>query len=151
MKENITIRKDAKPVRYKDLNSSYLKFIFEKGFLLITIPCFDKILFNSLNFFKSKFFFDKFVNNIPNLLSEISSIASQGLPFVDDGPSMFYPGKSDTLVGGSMMIGKKSNGQTSSGHFSLKVSDSSGTTGTLNFKTGFFIWESIMFSITLYR
>ena len=38
--------------------------------------------------------FDKFVNNIPNLLSEISSIASQGLPFVDDGPSMFYPGKS---------------------------------------------------------
>ena len=38
--------------------------------------------------------FDKFVNNIPSLLSEISSIASQGLPFVDDGPSMFYPGKS---------------------------------------------------------
>ena len=38
--------------------------------------------------------FDKFVNNIPSLLSEISSIASQGLPFVDDEPSMFYPGKS---------------------------------------------------------
>lgn len=38
--------------------------------------------------------FKKFVNNIPTLLSEISSIANQGLPFVDDGPSMFYPGKS---------------------------------------------------------
>ena len=62
IKENITIKKEAIPVRYKDLNSSNLKFIFEKGFLLITIPCFDKILFNSLNFFKSKFFFDKFVN-----------------------------------------------------------------------------------------
>ena len=59
MKENVTIKKAARPVRYKDLNSSNLKFMFEKGFLLITIPCFDKILFNSLNFFKSKFFFDK--------------------------------------------------------------------------------------------
>ena len=62
MKENITIRKDANPVRYKDLNSSNLKFMFEKGFLLITIPCFDKILFNSLNFLRSKFFFDKLEN-----------------------------------------------------------------------------------------
>ena len=59
IKENVTIKKEANPVRYKDLNSSNLKFIFEKGFLFITIPCFDKILFNSLNFFKSKFFFDR--------------------------------------------------------------------------------------------
>ena len=36
--------------------------MLEKGFLLITIPCFDKILFNSLNFFKSKFFFDMLEN-----------------------------------------------------------------------------------------
>ena len=73
IKENVTIRKDANPVRYKDLNSSNLKFMFEKGFLLITIPCFDKILFNSLNFFKSKFFFDKLENRsfliLPQLLS----------------------------------------------------------------------------------
>jgi hypothetical protein len=38
--------------------------------------------------------FSNFVNTIPSYLNEISSIASQGLPFVDDGPSMFYPGKS---------------------------------------------------------
>ena len=62
MKENITIKKDANPVRYKDLNSSNLKFMFEKGFLLIIIPCLDKTLFNSLNFLRSKFFFDKFEN-----------------------------------------------------------------------------------------
>ena len=38
--------------------------------------------------------FKKFVNNIPTFINEISSVASQGLSFVDDGPSMFYPGKS---------------------------------------------------------
>ena len=59
IKEKVTIRNEANPVRYKDLNSSNLKLIFENGFLLITIPCFDKTLFNSLNFLRSKFFFDK--------------------------------------------------------------------------------------------
>ena len=73
MKENITIRKDAKPVKYKDLNSSNLKLIFEKGFLLITIPCFDKILFNSLNYFKSKFFFDKPENKSFFILPQLPS------------------------------------------------------------------------------
>ena len=33
----MAIKKEANPVRYKDLNSSNLKFMLEKGFLFITI------------------------------------------------------------------------------------------------------------------
>ena len=74
IKENITIKKEAIPVRYNDLNSSNLKFILEKGFLFITMPCFDKILFNSLNFFKSKFFFDKPENKSFFILPQLPSL-----------------------------------------------------------------------------
>jgi len=38
--------------------------------------------------------FKKFVNNIPTLLNEISTISALGKTMVDDGPSMFYPGQS---------------------------------------------------------
>jgi len=38
--------------------------------------------------------FKKFVNSIPTLLNEISSISALGKTMVDDGPSMFYPGQS---------------------------------------------------------
>ena len=68
------MRKEANAVKYKDLNSSNLKSIFEKGFLLITIPCFDKILFNSLNFLRSKFFFDKLENKSFFKLPQLPSL-----------------------------------------------------------------------------
>ena len=71
--EKVTIKKEANPVRYKDLNSSNLKFILEKGFLFITMPCFDRILFSSLNFFKSKFFFDKPENKSFFILPQLPS------------------------------------------------------------------------------
>ena len=63
IKENITIKKEAIPVRYNDLNSSNLKFILEKGFLFITIPCFDKIFFNSNDKFWKISFWKKFLFN----------------------------------------------------------------------------------------
>jgi len=38
--------------------------------------------------------FETFVDNIPDILNEISAIGPMGINMVDDGPSMFYPGKS---------------------------------------------------------
>jgi hypothetical protein len=38
--------------------------------------------------------FKKFVNDIPSMLNEISSVSAMGKTIVDDGPSIFYPGQS---------------------------------------------------------
>ena len=38
--------------------------------------------------------FETYIDNIPDLLNEISAIGPMGINMVDDGPSMFYPGKS---------------------------------------------------------
>lgn len=38
--------------------------------------------------------FETYIDNIPDLLNEISAIGPMRINMVDDGPSMFYPGKS---------------------------------------------------------
>jgi hypothetical protein len=38
--------------------------------------------------------FETYIDNIPDLLNEISAIGPMRIDMVDDGPSMFYPGKS---------------------------------------------------------